>query len=50
MIGYNNVIIDTHLYLNFELMNKSEKNLDDYLPFFLMDDRNTLKEERKTTL
>lgn len=31
MIGYNNVIIDTHLYLNFELMNKSEKNLDDYL-------------------
>lgn len=31
MTGYENVVIDTHLYLNFELMDKQEKNLDDYL-------------------
>lgn len=37
MPGYNNVIIDTHLYLNFELMNKSQKNLDDYLQ--IIDDK-----------
>lgn len=47
MVGYKNVIIDTHLYLNFELMDKAEKSLDDYLQIIYHKYKEQIKEASK---
>lgn len=46
-VGYENVVIDTHLYLNFELMNQKDKCLEDYLSIVENNYREQLMEAMK---